>query len=103
MKELDGFNTIVDDLRLYRDKLHDFDREIQRMMCDLQDEVNNLVKEGAIPDEAMEKYLKSFYAPLENEVKSVVTKNVWNNIEYIDRLIDFVRPDIFIDEKRKLY
>lgn len=102
MKQMDGFNTVVDDLGSYRDKLHDFDRDIQRMMCDLQDEVNNLVEEGAIPDEAMEKYLKSFFNPLEDEVKSVV-KNVWNNIDYIDRLIDFVRPDIFIDEKRKLY
>lgn len=103
MKQLDGFSTVMDDLRSYRDKLYDFDRDIQRMIYDLQDEVNNLVKEGAIPDEAMEKYMKSFFNPLEDEVKSVVTKIVWNNIEYIDRLIDFVRPDIFIDEKGQLY
>lgn len=84
-----------------RENLYDFRSEIQIKMDDLSQQVDHLEKDDVFC-EIMEPYRTNYCTPLGDEVQHVI-EDLDHHLEYIDRLIDLVRPDIFIDEKGQLY
>ena len=88
-------------LRDLRENLYDFSLFLQGKMDDVYQHIKNLGKDDMLC-ERIESYRINYFMPLDSEVRHTID-DLDHHIEYIDRLIDLVRPDIFIDEKGQLY
>lgn len=97
MSKIMSIEEQINSLRDLRENLYDFRSEIQIKMDDLSLQVDHLEKDDVFR-EIMAPYRTNYYTPLGNEVQHVI-EDLNHHLEYIDRLIELVRPDIFIDEK----
>lgn len=91
----------INNLRDLQENLYNFRSELQFKKKDLSQQIDHLEKDDVL-SETIELYRANQFTSLNKQVQHIV-EDLYYHLEYIDRLIDYYRPDIFIDEKGKLY
>ena len=101
MEDNKYFNTICN-IKDLRDYLDDFSRLLESEMDTLRYRLEHVDDTDGLYQEMLERYKKDYCNVLSKDVCQIVEQIRNQHLEFLDRVIDMLRPDIFIDEERKI-
>lgn len=96
----DKYFDTIHNLKDLRNYLNDFSRFLESEMDTLRYRLEHVDETDDLCQEMLERYKKDYCNVLSKDMCQIVEQIRNQHLVFLDRVIDMLRPDIFIDEER---